>query len=272
MNRSVSIGLTILLSCMVSDARSQVVERIESGDSELVLTLWEAAAASSPSVVLVPGWGGGPQDVLGLAEFLSAKGLTTVVVTPRGWHDSGGRSTFAHALDDIGNAVAWTRSRYGTEPVLGGHSWGGGMSIAYAARDAAISRVFSIAGTDHGQFIRQYQSDPSFAMMVDQILAASAAPDGPIRFDVEFGLREMAEGQEVYGLIENAGKFGDRSVLLMGGWDDGNVTVDDTLLPLYRALTVSGVEDVTFHTYHDDHAFEVVRADLHRDLLGWLLK
>jgi len=146
------------------------------------------------------------------------------------------------------------------------------MSLAYAAQDETVRRVFSIAGTDHGQFIRQYQTDDAFASMVDQILTSSAAPAGPIRFDVAHGLSEMAEGQDVYGLLENAEALADRSVLLVGGWEDVNVTVDDTLLPLYRALASAGSEDVRFDVYHADHSFTAVRADLHSDLLTWLAR
>ena len=265
-------GLTntlLLTFLLATPAFAQVEERIASGQSEIVVTVWEGGA-SSAALVLVPGWGGGPEDVLGVASFLSSKGVSVGVVTPRGWHRSGGQSTFANALDDIGAAVDWARARFGREVALGGYSWGGGMSLAYAARDRSVHRVFSVAGTDHGQFIRQYQEDPQFATMVRELLGSSAAPAGPIRFDVEHGLEEMAEGQAIYGLVENARALSDRSILLIGGWEDVNVTVDETLLPLYRALGREGAEDVTFLTYHADHSFSEVRPTLHQNLLAWL--
>jgi pimeloyl-ACP methyl ester carboxylesterase len=63
--------------------------------------------------------------------------------------------------------------------LLGGHSWGGGMALAYAARDASIRTVFSIAGTDHGTFIRKYLSEPGYAAMIDPMLESTAKPQGP---------------------------------------------------------------------------------------------
>jgi len=89
-------------------------------------------------VLLVPGWGGGPTDVLGTARFLSENGVEAFVLTPRGWHDSEGEASFANTLEDIGAALAWARRHATHEVVLGGHSFGGGMSMAYAAHDPSV--------------------------------------------------------------------------------------------------------------------------------------
>jgi hypothetical protein len=144
------------------------------------------------------------------------------------------------------------------------------MSLAYAARDEEVRSVFSISGTDHAQFIRRYQSDPAFAEMVDGLLESSAAPAGPIRFSVQGTLDELAVGQQVYGLIENAPALADRRVLLVGGWDDVNVTIDDTLLPLYRALRRAGADSVRFETFHADHGYGAAREELHAVLSEWI--
>ena len=178
-------------------------------------------------------------------------------------------------MDDIAATLVWIRNSGRPElnasaVVLGGHSWGGGMALAYAAKDPSVQRVFSIAGTDHGQFIRRYQSDSEYAAALHQVLMASAAPQGPIRFDVDQTLEELADGQANYGLLENVERLADRSVLLVGGWDDENVTVDQTLLPLYRALRKARNRDVTFKVYGADHSFAAVRPDLLADLSAWL--
>jgi len=266
----VQISLVVLLFCCAAGAVAQSERRISVGDSEIVLTIWDGGRTAGTAVLLVPGWSGGPTDQLGIGEYLSAHGVSVFVLSPRGWHGSSGTATFANALEDIGAALAWARSAARGRVLLGGHSWGGGISLAYAARDTSVRRVFSIAGTDHGIFIRQCQRDPAYAATIEQVLESTAAPSGPIRFDVSATLDELAHGQSTYGLIENARKLSDRSILLIGGWEDESVTIDETLLPLYRALKTAGAGKVTFLTYHAGHSFSGVRTAMHQDLLEWL--
>jgi pimeloyl-ACP methyl ester carboxylesterase len=273
MKKAILYIAVVLLIVQTAAAQSTVT--IESGGSQIVLTIWEAGENPPVIVLLVPGWGGGPADVLGIGKALSSEGIPVVVLTPRGWHKSEGTASFAHALEDIKAALHWIRNSKRTDiesasVILGGHSWGGGMSLAYAALDTTIRRVFSVAGTDHGILIRKYLSDEKYAGWIDRLLASSAAPDGPIRFDVKESLNELAEGQEIYGLIENADKLADRSILIFGGWEDTNTTIDEYLLPDYRALKAAGAEDVTFKTYHDNHSFRLVRKELYSDLISWI--
>lgn len=83
---------------------------------------------------------------------------------------------------------------------------------------------------------------------------------------------ELVGHQDVYGLRENAANLADRSILLIGGWEDEQVTIDQFLLPLYRALKGSGAAKVTFLVYHTDHDFSNVRQRLASDIAGWLLR
>lgn len=263
--------------CLVGagTADCQVQHEITSEGSIVVVNSWPAQGVPAATVLLVPGWGGGPTDALGIAAALSAASISVVVLTPRGWHESEGTATFANALEDIGTAVAWSRSAgrqelEATDLVVGGYSWGGGMSLAYAALDPEIMHVFSISGTDHGQFIRQCQSDPDYARMIEEYLDSTVAPQGPIRFDVEYTLSELAAGQDTYGLLENTATLADRSILLLGGWEDVNVTVDGSILPFYRKLRAAGANDVTLEVLHADHGFGGAREELHAVLIDWI--
>lgn len=278
----ITIVLTILLifrPCLTQNNPDSVL--IESSGFKMVAHIFSGNTNSPrPTVILVPGWGGGKKDVLGLGSGLSQLGINVVVFAPRGWHNSGGIATFANGLEDIAAVWKWSQlpenlEKYGINQehlVLGGHSWGGGMSLAYAAKDSSVKHIFSISGTDHGQFIRQYQQDDQFAKMIDKSLADTKTPEGPIRFEPSDCLREMAENQDVYGLIENASRLSNRSILLIGGWEDVSVTVDNTLLPFYRALKAAGTEDVTFKVYHATHGFGTVREELIKELGKWILK
>jgi dienelactone hydrolase len=182
------------------------------------------------------------------------------------------RRPFSNAIQDIGAALGWVRQRATNGVAVGGHSFGGGMALAYAAQDSSVGEIISIAGTDHGQLIRQYQSDSGFAAMLEPILSSTAAPEGPIRFDVGAILQELIDGQGVFGLRENARLLADRAILMFGGWEDRNATVDEYLLPLYRALGAAGATDVTFRVFHTDHGFGNVREELHNQILAWLVR
>jgi dienelactone hydrolase len=235
-------------------------------------------AGPRPTLLLIPGYPGNPDDVLGMGARLSREGINVLMVNPRGTHGSEGTFTFAGSLRDIGAAFRWLQTpevteRYNIDTAnvfLGGYSFGGGMSLAYAATDPSAQRLISIAGNDHGEFIREYQRNQPFAKAMNEMLRSTQAPEGPVRFDLEATLTELAEDQEVYGLRENAPRLSDRSILLIGGWSDTGVTVDRVLLPFYRALEEHGAHDVTFLVYHDDHSFARVRDKLAADIAEWI--
>lgn len=240
------------------------------------------AAGTTPeaTLLLVPGWPGNPEDVLGFGALLAPKGINVMMFNPRGLHASEGTFSFANALDDIGAAWDWLQTpdaqrQLRIDPArvaLGGHSFGGGMALAYAARDSRVRRVVSIGGNDHGEFIREIQRNPKMAEAVRAMLSRTRAPSGPARFAPDAGLQELADHQDVYGIRENAGKLADRAVLLIGGWEDTAVTIDQFILPVYRALKRAGGADVTMLAVHDTHNFAATRSRLASDIHDWLLR
>ena len=131
-----------------------------------------AEGTHEPTTFLfVPGWPADPDDFLGLGPLLSQRGINMVQFAPRGLNPSDGILTHAGTLQDIRSAMQWLRQadvhkRFKVDPaslVLGGYSYGGGMALAYAARDPAVRRVISIAGMDHGELAREMQRNASFA-------------------------------------------------------------------------------------------------------------
>jgi pimeloyl-ACP methyl ester carboxylesterase len=232
------------------------------------------------TLLLIPGWPGNPKHVLGLGALLAEHAIGVCMFNPRGLHQSEGVHSHANTLKDVGSALEWLRQadaqeRFGVDEarlVLGGHCYGGGMAMAYAARDPRVRRVVSIAGNDHGEFVREAQRNPAFAEAIRKGMLSTRRPSGPAQFDYDAGLKMLVDHQDVYGLRENAAKLADRAILLLGGWEDQQVTIDQFLLPLYRALRGAGATDVTFLVYHTDHDFTDVRPQLASDIAGWLLR
>ncbi|MFQ6092471.1 MAG: alpha/beta hydrolase family protein [bacterium] len=284
MRRQFLIGVlavaTFPLSLLSQRAQSVSVELLS--DGSYVRGQFFPSVEGNPigTLLLVPGWPGNSRDVLGLGALLAQRDINVLMFNPRGLHSSEGTSSFAHTLEDIGAALKWLRrpeirERFrvdATRIALGGYSYGGGMAMAYAATDPGVRRVISIAGNDHGVFIRKVQGDPQYSKAIRQMLASTRAPNGPARFDLELGLQELAEHQDIYGLRENASRLAERSILLIGGWDDFQVTMEDVLLPLYRALKGAGASDVTFLAYHDSHSFGTVREELATDIHRWRVR
>ena len=239
-----------------------------------------AGTAPTTTLLLFPGWPGNPDDVLGLGKLLAERGINVCMFNPRGLEPSEGIYSHASALQDIGSALQWLRQadvqkRFAVETsriVLGGHCHGGGLAMAYAARDPSVRQVISIAGNDFGEFARETQRNAAFAEVVRSWMLSTHAPEGPAHFDYDAGLRVFVDQQDVYGLRENAANLADRSILLLGGWEDEQVTIDQFLLPLYRALRGAGAAKVTFLVYHTDHEFSNVRQRLASDIADWLLR
>ena len=241
-----------------------------------------AAIGKTPKItlLLIPGWPGDPNDVLGLGALLAEKGINVCMFNPRGLQQSEGFQTHPNTLKDIGSALNWLRQadvqkRFGvdvTRLVLGGHSFGGGMALVYAAQDPGIRRVISIAGADFAEIARENQRNTAFAEEFRQGTISTRAPEGQARFDFEAGLQEWSDHQDVYGLRENAAHLANRSILLIGGWEDKQVTIDQFLLPLYRALKGAGADKVTFLVYHTYHGFGNVRPKLAADIAEWLFR
>ncbi len=53
-----------------------------------------------------------------------------------------------------------------------------------------------------------------------------------------------------------------KDILLFGGWDDPNVSVENIILPLYRALISEHAAPVTIIAVQDNHTFKDTRTEL----------
>jgi pimeloyl-ACP methyl ester carboxylesterase len=234
--------------------------------------------ATTHTVLLLPGFPGNVEDVLELGQRMSRHGFNTLTFNYRGTHKSEGTFSLQNTLEDIQAAFAYLHQERvirefqvnTSELVLGGYSYGGGMALAYAANHPEIRRIFSIAGTDHGEFAREYERNPAFAEMISAEFEELKPPTGPVHFEGREAVKELTQNPDPYDLKLGATALADRDILLIGGWDDPNVTIEHHVLPLYRALVEANARKVQIAAFQDNHAFERSREELAAIVIRWV--
>ena len=251
-----------------------------SGDNLLQGRFHQAAGDTHlPTLILLHGSPGNEEDVLGLGAMISSAGYQVLTFNYSGTQKSEGLSSFDTTQQDIEAAYNYLRDNRNelkvdtNRLILGGWSYGGGMALTYAANHPDVNEVFSISGTDHGEFMQEYWRDDDYREMVDEIFAQMQQPDSPWRLAPGATPAEVQPGSvdlSPYDLRLAAPRLADRRILLIGGWDDVNVKIDNHILPLYRSLRAAGADDVTMVAFQDDHGFATVRRELANVILEWM--
>lgn len=230
------------------------------------------------TIILLHGFPGNETDVLGLGKKISQSGFNVLTFNYSGTHGSEGRFALDTALWDIKAAFDFVNSaevvtRFhidSTKLILGGYSFGGGMALTYAASHPEVHRVFSIAGTDHGEFAREYKTNQDMASQLDSDFEKLKRPDGPINFDGKYALKRLVNNVSNFDLRLVVPKLASRNILIIGGWDDLNITIENHLIPLYRMLKKSNAPHVKLIAFQADHSFRNVRNELATELVRWI--
>jgi predicted acyl esterase len=150
----VAVGLVIVTvggsstPTKITGVRSDVSRRIPVGGgvelSAEVVT--PRGSGSFPLLVLPASWGSTQSEYHGLSGVLARNGYEVVAYTQRGFQQSGGQVDFAAPTTqrDVSTVIDWALAH---EPAdskrigLFGTSYGGGVSLLAAARDARIKAV-----------------------------------------------------------------------------------------------------------------------------------
>lgn len=237
----------------------------------------------SPAVILLKGFYDPGDDVLGIAKLLSEAGIGALVFQYSGTEGSQGEFSFKDTQKDIRAAFEFLRRRDNirkfkidtTHIHLVGLSYGGGMALTYAADNPGMKSVISIAGTDHGEYMRQYANDPEMQRVFDKWIESLTAPEGPVRIAEGFSIKNVIEtGVESYlptlDLRKSAPLLTRTPVLLIGGWDDTRISLENHLLPLYRALKDENAENVKITAVQDNHSFSSSSERLAQIIAEWI--
>ena len=74
-----------------------------------------------------------------------------------------------------------------------------------------------------------------------------------------------------YDLVKHAKNLSEKSLLIIGGWNDQASTLEGHVLPLIRALQVQGAERVEKVIFDANHLFEGKRTELADVVISWLI-
>jgi len=288
--RLISRSLTIVLLSLifVVAAKSQTIPPVDiaiNRNGVLLKGKFYVAEGEGifPTVILLHGFPGNENDVLGIGNKLSQSGMNALTFNYSGTYQSQGLASFENQQKDIQAAFDFIHhleniNQYKIDTTLiylGGWCHGGGMALAYVINHPEIKTVFSIAGNDFGEFMREYARNPEMQKMIDQMFDSITAPKGPVRFESGATLKEMAAvGIEninpMFDIRKNAPILAQKDILLICGWDDAQITVDQFILPLYRALQKAKAKNVRIIAFQDDHYFRNSREEVAQTVIEWI--
>jgi len=236
-----------------------------------------------PTVILLQGFPGNEQDVLGIGSKLSEVGINALTFNYSGTHQSQGQFNFENTQKDINAGFEFIHKsanirKHKIDTVhifLGGYSYGGGMALTYAANHPEIKAVFSIAGNDHGVFMEEYNRNPEMQKIIDKMFNDLKVPTGHVRFAKGGTPKEIAEMKIIelnpsFYLLKSAPILAQKDILLIGGWDDHKVSIDYIILPLYRALINEKAKNVKIAAVQDNHSFRNSREELAQTIIEWI--
>ncbi len=236
-----------------------------------------------PTAVLLNGFPGTRTDVIGIGKLLADAGINVLTFQYCGTYESQGLTSFDNQQKDIQAAFDFicqsdniNRFRIDTSLIyLGGWCNGGGMALVYSVYHPEITSVFSVVGNDFGEFMREYVRNPEMKKTVDSMFDGFIA-NGYARFDKGALPKEMAEeGIEnmnpVYDIRQNTKILAQKDLLLICAWDDNLVTVEQYMLPLYRALQKENAKYLQIIAIQDGHNFIKSRKILATHIADWIL-
>jgi uncharacterized protein len=237
-----------------------------------------------PTVILLQGFPGNENDVLGIGDKLAQVGINALTFNYSGTYKSQGEFNFDNSQRDIRSSIYFIHQSENikkykidtTRIILGGYSFGGGMALTYVANHPEIKEIFSIAGNDHGAAIREYESNPERRKLLDEIFDELKSRTEVVRFGPggtpeELAEMKIIESNPTYDLQYCAPLLATKRTLLIAGWDDPDVSVENRVLPLYRALKNENAKNVKITAVQDDHSFKNSRTEVARIVIDWLI-
>jgi uncharacterized protein len=232
-----------------------------------------------PTVILLHGIPGGEGDLFGLGQHLNKVGVNAFTFNYRGTWKSEGVYVPSTSIEDVISAIKYIKSpdmvtRFlidTTKLSIIGYSYGGGMALLGAALENGITNVVSMAGGDLKVVADFIEKSQEYRLMHRQFLDECMEDSNAVRgLGGEASHEWLLKNRDKFDLLKYAEALSQKRVLLLGGWKDFAIPVEDHILPLFRAIQKFSPERLQIKVYDCDHSFEGVRDQLTTDIISWI--
>jgi pimeloyl-ACP methyl ester carboxylesterase len=236
-----------------------------------------------PFIIFLHGFPGNEPIVFEIGMKLSEAGYNVLTFNYSGTFKREGKFNFPNTQKDIEAAYNFIHqpeniAKFSIDTsriILGGYSLGGGMALTYAANHPEVKEVFSLSGNDHGAFIRNYQQDAELRKKIDGLFDEFKSNIDMVRFapggmPKEFLEMKIIESNPTFDLRYCAPFLAPKNILLIGGWNDMNVPIENIVLPLYRALYKAKASNVKISAVQDSHSFKKSGDTLKTIIIEWI--
>jgi dienelactone hydrolase len=233
-----------------------------------------------PTVILCQGFPGNNTDVLGLGVNLRKQAMNALVFNYRGTWGSEGILSITNSFEDVISAIRYVKSGQAvqtfnidtTNIAIIGYSFGGGLALLASITDTTVKRVIDIAGGDLAEVARTMQTSENYKKSIEDLLEQGISSCSFISVNPKEMFNDVLMDMDKYDLVRHAQQLSCKNILLIGGWNDQMNTLEQHILPLYRALQQHETGQLEIEVFPTDHSFRNVKDLLTQKILEWLKK
>jgi pimeloyl-ACP methyl ester carboxylesterase len=242
---------------------------IPSGHSQIQGFIYKAnGTGNHPTLLLLHGYPGNERN-LDLAQVVRAHGWNVVYFNYRGSWGSEGSFSFANAVEDVKNVVAYCKKNSGllqidtTNIVLFGHSMGGWVCLKALQQLPTVKKGFALSTWD-------IAGDFKTAKTKQQMLAIAKNTEivGPHYFvlntPVEKIFQPVIKDRAFYDLRNDARELADKQIIMLDGHPN-NKQIADTIQKVNTTF-------FQYEVWQTDHPFTNKRVALMKKVLAFLDK
>lgn len=232
----------------------------------------------SPTLILVQGYPGNENDVLGIAASLKEKGINSLVFNYRGSFKSEGLFSVENAISDVVKTVEFIKKEetvksYNvdtTNITVIGYCFGAGIAIQSSKLLPAGIKFVFIAPSNSRLTAEKIESDSVYRKNHLRALK-SGEKFFRSKMTPEENQKWLIEHKQDIDLFNSVDILSKRKILLIGGWNDNLAPIEEHLIPFYRVFQKTST-DCRMLLLEADHPFKNALPELHNNILEWIRK